>query len=172
MAELVGRILGGRYQILELLGEGGMASVYRAKHIQLDRMVAVKVMFKHLMRQGTFQARLVGQLKHPNIIHVYDFEAIPAEQLYYMVIELINGPSLSEELIRLQVGGKKLAIEEVIRISHDIASALSYAHAQGMMHRDIKPGNVLLDGGHRVLLTDFGLALLLRRDENMERLTA
>jgi len=177
MAELVGRTLGGRYQILELLGEGGMASVYRAKHIQLDRMVAVKVMFKHLMREGNFQARfveearLVGQLKHPNIIHVYDFEALPAEELYYMVIELINGPSLSEELIRLQVGGKKLAIEEVIRISHDIASALSYAHAQGMMHRDIKPGNVLLDGGQRVLLTDFGLGRMIVRDENMERLT-
>src|SRR5258708_28561731 len=89
-----------------------------------------------------------------------------------MVIEHINGPSLSEELIRLQVGGKKLAIEEVIRISHDIASALSYAHAQGMMHRDIKPGNVLLDGGQRVLLTDFGLGRMIVRDENMERLTA
>jgi len=167
MAEFIGRILGERYQILELLGEGGMALVYRANHIQLERMVAVKVMYDHLTKQENFQARfneearLVAKLQHPNIIHVYDFEAIKAEPLYYMVIELINGPSLSRQLAELKAHGEKLSLQEVIRISRDVASALAYAHANGMMHRDVKPSNVLLDSKQRVLLSDFGIARMI-----------
>src|SRR5688572_14233557 len=112
MANIIGRTLGGRYQILELIGEGGMAEVYRARHIQLDRLVAVKVMLEYLAREANFTARfereakLVAQLQHPHIIQVFDYEAIEDERLYYMVVELINGPSLATYLATLADRGE------------------------------------------------------------------
>src|SRR5579859_4765625 len=164
MSELIGRTLAGRYKILSHIGEGGMAEVYRARHIALDRLVAVKVMLEYLAHEQSFrarfeqEARLIARLHHPNIIQEFDYEAIEAEHLYYMVVELINGPSLSDVLSPLSERGEHLPIAEVIRIVRDVASALGYAHEQGMMHRDVKPSNVLMDGGKRVVLTDFGLA--------------
>ncbi len=167
MAELTARLLGGRYEVLELIGEGGMAEVYKARHIQLDRLVAVKVMHRFLTQDGHFEnrfeqeARLVAKLRHPNIIQVYDFEGIDAERLYYMVVEFIDGPSLHEQLVSLAERGEQMALPEVVRISRDVASALGYAHAHGMIHRDIKPSNVLLEHRQRVVLTDFGMAKIV-----------
>ena len=104
MTDLVGRTLAGRYEILNRLGQGGMAVVYRARHIQLDRLVALKVMMEYLTQDSNFkarferEARLVARLQHPHIIQVFDYDSIEAERLYYMVVELINGPSLSDIL--------------------------------------------------------------------------
>ncbi len=167
MAEIIGRILGGRYEVLEWIGSGGMADVYKARHTQLDRYVAVKVMHRFLTKDDQFktrferEARLVAQLRHPHIIQVYDFESIPDERLYYMVFEFINGPSLNEHLVQLQRQGQHIGIDEALRISRDLANALSFAHAYGVIHRDIKPANVMLDQGQRVVLTDFGLAKII-----------
>src|SRR5579859_792857 len=172
MSELIGRTLAGRYKILSHIGEGGMAEVYRARHIALDRLVAVKVMLEYLAHEQSFrarfeqEARLIARLHHPNIIQEFDYEAIEAEHLYYMVVELINGPSLSDVLHTVKSQGEHLPFAEVVRISQDVASALSYAHGQGMIHRDIKPGNILLEGGKRVVLTDFGLARLAIMPQN------
>jgi len=164
MSPLIGRTFNGRYEILSLLGEGGMAQVYQARHIQLDRLVAVKVMLPHLTHDATFaqrferEAQLIAQLRHPHIIQVYDFDADPAQQLYYMVIELLSGPSLAQ-LMQTRPPNTPLPVDETLGIIRDVADALNYAHQRGMIHRDIKPGNVMLDGT-RIVLTDFGLARL------------
>jgi serine/threonine protein kinase len=166
MAEFIGRKLGGRYEVLEWVGAGGMAEVYKARHVQLDRFVAVKVMHRFLTKDDQFktrferEARLVGQLRHPHIVQVYDFDSLDDERLYYMVMEFIHGLSLHDYLIQLERQGQHLSLEQLLRFSRNLVSALSYAHAQGVIHRDIKPANVMLDldQAERVVLTDFGLA--------------
>src|SRR5258708_31953265 len=109
-------------------------------------------MLEYLARESNFKARfereaqLIARLHHPNIIQVFDYDVIEAERLYYMVVELINGPSLADVLLDLHERNERLPIPEVLRIAHDVASALTYAHRRGMIHRDIKPSNVLLAG--------------------------
>src|SRR5258705_12225744 len=169
MANLIGRTFSGRYEILEMLGQGGMASVYRARHVQLDRFVAVKVMHDTLAKDSAFaarferEARLIAQLHHPHIIQVFDFDTISEENLYYIVVELIEGPPLSRHLTALRKRNERLPIDDMLHISRELASALSYAHSRNMIHRDIKPANVLLDGP-RTVLTDFGVAKMVTAD--------
>jgi len=97
MFNVTGQVLSGRYEILSMIGAGGMAEVYRARHIQLDRLVAVKIMHRFLAKEPQFkarferEARLIAQLHHPNIVQVYDYDAVDSDQLYYMVVELIEG---------------------------------------------------------------------------------
>ncbi|MHB8630172.1 MAG: serine/threonine protein kinase [Aggregatilineales bacterium] len=167
MSDLINQTLGGRYEILELIGEGGSAAVYKARQIQLDRLVAVKVLHSFLVADTQFsarferEARLIARLHHPNIIQVYDFQAIPAERLYYMVVELIVGSSLDKYLAKSETATMALSLSETLRISRDIANALNYAHEQGVIHRDIKPANVMFEHGQRVVLTDFGIARMV-----------
>ncbi|HRF94106.1 MAG TPA: protein kinase [Aggregatilineales bacterium] len=160
----------GKYEIIERLGRGGMAEVYRAYHANLDRYVAVKVMHKFLADDDEFATRFekeaqnIARLKHPNIVQVYDFEYDNATESYYMVMELIDGVTLKEYLADYEKKGVPLPLEEALRISREAASALSYAHRAGMIHRDVKPANLMLDSkeGHRVVLTDFGIAKIVK----------
>src|SRR5664279_4788384 len=148
--------LGDRYELLELLGEGGMAEVYKARHIQLNRLVAIKVMHRFLARDSGFKARfereaqLGARLRHPNIIEVFDYAAQEDKKIYYIVVEYIDGPSLATYLDNLATTGARMPADEFLRVSRDVASALSYAHSQGMIHRDVKASNVLLENGYRV----------------------
>jgi len=177
MTDMIGRTLAGRYEIQELIGEGGMAEVYKARQIQLDRLVAIKVMHRFLTKDKTFKSRfeqeaqLGARLAHPNIIHVYDFEANEIERMYYIAAELIVGPSLNVVLTDLAENNQRMAITEVLRIVMDVASALGYAHSQGMIHRDVKPANILLENGQRVVLTDFGIAKLMNSNYGATKLT-
>lgn len=160
MADLVGQTL-GKYQILERLGRGGMATVYRAYQLGMDRIVAVKVMHPQYTDDPSFverfkrEARAVGGLRHPNIVQVIDFDVQDGE--YYMVMEYIETESLKE---RLQKRGA-LPVGEALSIARKLADALAYAHMHGMLHRDVKPANVLMGKDNEPILTDFGIAKLI-----------
>ncbi|MEO1663749.1 MAG: protein kinase [Chloroflexota bacterium] len=157
----------GNYEVQERLGRGGMAEVYRAYHPNLDRYVAIKLLHAFLAEDDEFrvrfekEARNIAKLKHPHIVQVYDFDYAPHRDSYYMVMELVEGETLKDRLFDLATQGKKLSVDETLRIISEAASALSYAHVRGMIHRDVKPANLMLDRESRVVLTDFGIAKML-----------
>ncbi|MBN1427131.1 MAG: protein kinase [Anaerolineae bacterium] len=163
-----GRTHFGDYTGLEPIGRGGMAEVYKARHPTLNRTVAIKVLPAMMAKDPSFQHRFereahaIATLRHPNIVQLFDFNE--AEGTYYMVMEYISGPSLAEYMH--EVG--PLPILEVRDLLTDIASALDYAHQMGIVHRDVKPSNILLQpstspGGpkQRPVLTDFGIAKIV-----------
>ncbi len=170
MAGLEGTTL-GPYQVKGLLGSGGMGQVYRAHDPRLDREVAIKVLALGLAQEPGYlerfrrEARAVAQLNHPNIVQVYDF----GEQgnLVYLVMPLIPGGTLRDSLAKRGA----LPLAEALSICEQIASALQYAHERGLIHRDVKPANVLLSAEGRALLTDFGIVRLARKEDTMETLT-
>jgi len=161
---LIGKQLGD-YRIINLLGRGGMARVYRGYDPALDRFAAVKVIDAHLMSTSAdeyrqrFQreARAIAHLHHPNIVSIYQFGEI--DSLYYMAMVFVEGRDLGEILEEHENTGTLLEPVQVLRIVHDIAGALDYAHAGGVIHRDVKPSNVMVATDGHAVLTDFGLAL-------------
>src|SRR5947199_2079748 len=163
--DLIGTML-GNFRILAKLGEGGMARVYKARQENLDREVAVKVLPPWFAADPNFverfkqEARLVGGLSHPNIVTVHD--ASEQHGHLYIVMQLVDGGTLQHRLEHLlQKEGKALDIVEALPIFTQLASALTYAHKQGIIHRDIKPVNVLLDRSGRAILSDFGIAKVM-----------
>lgn len=163
MPDLTGTTL-GKYRLLERLGRGGMAEVYRAFQPSLEREVAVKVMYGYLAEDADFvgrfkrEAKAVATLRHPHIVQVYDFDV--EGEVYYMVMEYIAGETLKARLERLNAAGQRMALSEVCEVLRPLCSALDYAHAQGRIHRDIKPANIMFDG-RRLVLTDFGIATIV-----------
>jgi WD40 repeat protein len=157
MAGLIGRQL-GQYTILATLGSGGMATVYRAQQTSIRRDVAVKVIETKLTDNPEFirrferEAQTVAALDHPHILKVFDFGS--QDDLLYLVMELKTGGSLAA---RLKANGK-LNAEEVARYLDQIGAALDHAHGRGVIHRDLKPQNVLLDQSNNAILSDFGIA--------------
>ena len=151
MSEDLGGKLIGRYELHERIGRGGMAEVYKAYHAPLDRYVALKILHPFLGEDPQFkerfgkEARNVAQLRHPNIVQVYDFDLDGSRELYYMVMEYIDGPTLRARLMQQTFQGSSSDIPEAIRITRDLASALNYAHARGMIYRDLKPGNIMFE---------------------------
>jgi tRNA A-37 threonylcarbamoyl transferase component Bud32 len=149
----------GRYEVLGELGHGGMAVVYRARDPQLLREVAVKVLHPHLSsdiesRQRFLrEAQSAARLRHPNIVEVFDF-SVEADRESFMVTELLDGPTLR----RFAESRMPLPAEIVAAIGIVLCDALSCAHAQGVVHRDVKPDNILLHKGGVLKLTDFGIA--------------
>jgi hypothetical protein len=142
-----------------------MARVYRAYHPQLDRYVAIKVLRSDLVEEEEFlgrfkrEARAVAALRHPNIVQVFDFDA--QQGLYYMVMELLEGDSLRTRLNDYRARDERMPISDVARILLDVLEGLSYAHSEGMIHRDVKPANILLSRRGRAVLTDFGIAQIV-----------
>jgi|GEM_PF-1922279 len=157
----------GRYQLISLLGQGGMAKVYKTFHPGLNRNMAVKVMDSRFMDESTVErfqeeAATVADLRHDHIVRVYDFDY--AEGKHYMVMELINGPTLRVKLDEQQQKGHLFAPNEIYPIVRDLAAALDYAHNKGVVHHDLKPTNILFttrDSKGRLLLTDFGIARIM-----------
>jgi eukaryotic-like serine/threonine-protein kinase len=152
----LGRI--GHYEVLQVIGRGGFGIVLRAFDDVLQRVVAVKVMTPQLAatsparRRFLREARTSAQVRNDNVVQVYE---VGEEPLPYLVMEFIPGETLQHRLDR--VG--PLDVPETLRIGHQIAEGLAAAHAMDLIHRDIKPGNVLLEGGNlKVKITDFGLA--------------
>jgi len=139
----------GRYQILEPLGSGGMATVYKAYEPSLDRAVALKVIRPGLSAEADFVARFrreaqaVARLAHPNIVQVFAFDESDGQ--LFLAMQYLEGGTLKDRLAAL-APGERLPWSEVTRIVTDVADALGYAHEQGIVHRDVKPSNVMLHG--------------------------
>ncbi|GAB2579959.1 serine/threonine protein kinase [Paractinoplanes abujensis] len=160
------RLLGGRYQVGELLGYGGMAEVHRGRDLRLGRDVAIKMLRTDLARDATFQERFRREaqnsaaLNHPAIVAVYDTgEEISStgEKLPFIVMEFVNGRTLKEVLAQEQRIPTRRALEMIA----DICAALEFSHRHGIIHRDIKPGNVMITQNGQVKVMDFGIARAL-----------
>src|SRR4030081_1790440 len=132
----------GPYRIVERIGRGGMATVYKAHHPALDRYVAIKVLPEFFAEDETYrdrfqqEAQSVARLKHPNILSVFDYGQ--ADGLTYLVLELVEGGTLAGRL------GTPMELEDAVAILKPLANALDYAHSEGILHRDIKPSNILI----------------------------
>jgi len=160
------RLLGGRYQVGELLGYGGMAEVHKGRDLRLGRDVAIKMLRTDLARDATFQERFRREaqnsaaLNHPAIVAVYDTgEEISStgEKLPFIVMEFVNGRTLKEVLAAEQ----RLQQRRALEITADICAALEFSHRHGIIHRDIKPGNVMITQNGQVKVMDFGIARAL-----------
>ncbi|GAB4552943.1 MAG: hypothetical protein OHK0023_21450 [Anaerolineae bacterium] len=165
--ELVGETI-GPYTVIERIGRGGVADVYKGHQTSVDRVVAIKVLAKKEDALGSYterferEARLIANLRHPNIVKLYDYGAYG--ETYFMVMEYIHGQDLHQHLKAV----RRLTLAEALPILQEVASALDYAHSQGLIHRDVKPSNVILDikpispdKQYRTVLTDFGIAKVL-----------
>lgn len=147
----------GPYRLIEKLGKGGMATVFKAYHPSLDRYVAIKALHPAFMEHPGFidrferEAKVVAKLDHPNIVPIFDFSE--HEDRPYLVLKYIRGETLKARLVKA-----KLTYKESRHIFRVISSALAFAHQEGVLHRDIKPSNVLLEKGGQIYLADFGLA--------------
>lgn len=148
------------YQVLELIARGGMGAVYRARQISLDRPVAVKILPSALWHEdGDYserfrnEARVMARLSHPGMIAVHDFGSMPDGQLYF-IMEYVQGTDVGQMLVK----SGKLAPLHALAIAAHVCDALAYAHRHGVIHRDIKPGNIMVDLEGRVKVADFGLA--------------
>ncbi len=159
MANLIGQRL-GQYEIVSLLGKGGMATVYRARQESIDRDVAFKVIKPDLAGADKFierfkrEARTVASFSQPHILKVFDYGQF--DDIVYLVMELMTGGSLADFL---KTGS--LSLETTTLMLEQISGALDYAHRRGVIHRDLKPQNVLLDEDKNVFLTDFGIAKVM-----------
>jgi serine/threonine-protein kinase len=150
----------GRYVLSRRLGAGGMSTVFLATDAVLERPVAVKLLAEHLAEDEDFVARFrrealaAARLQHPNIVQVFDSGQDPESDRHYIVMEYVDGPSTAE-LLREQ---RTLDIDETVRIIRDACHGLEYAHRAGVVHRDVKPGNLLLSADGILKLADFGIA--------------
>src|SRR5580693_8246097 len=156
----------GRYELTHLVARGGMAQVYRAHDLRLGRFVALKVLFPELSVDRTFverfrrEAQAAANLSHPNIVSVYDWGE--GEHTYFIVMEYVNGRTLAQLLRQ-----GPLDAEQAAGLAAEVAAALRFAHAHGVIHRDVKPANVLIDKSGQVKVTDFGIARAVGAKEGL-----
>src|SRR5213594_3223095 len=168
----VGQTLDDKYRLERLLGQGGMGAVYLATHLGTDRYVALKLIAPQFMRNPEFverfkrEARAAGRLRHPNVVDVTDFgfATIGPERVAYLVMEYLDGCTLSDVLVE----ETRLPLYWAVDILEQVCLAVHEAHQQGVIHRDLKPDNIWLEpngrGGYRVKVLDFGIAKLAEVD--------
>jgi eukaryotic-like serine/threonine-protein kinase len=156
---MAGELIGGRYELEELVGSGGMSTVYRAHDRLLERKVALKILHRRFNDDDEYverfrrEARAVAQLAHPNIVTVIDRGEDAGRQ--FIVFEYVDGDDLKQLIDK---AGGRLPIDRVVELGQEIAAALAFAHERGIVHRDVKPQNVLLNEEGRAKVTDFGIA--------------
>ncbi|MBP9092425.1 serine/threonine protein kinase [bacterium] len=166
-------LIGGTYRVLEFLGEGGMGLVYRVEHVHMNKILALKVLktehlSENLWKRFRLEAQAISRLEHANIIRIYDMNQTPDGRPFY-TMELLSGQSLADYLQEHQ----RLAARQALPIFRQVCSALAYAHERGIIHRDIKPGNIMLlnEGGSslgpRVKIVDFGIVKLMDSGEQI-----
>lgn len=168
--ELVGQTI-GNYVVQEKIGQGGMSIVYRGVQTSLNRPVAIKFL-EHSVRLDPMvnqrfqrEAQAIAQLRHDNIVQIYDFGQY--EHGHYMVMEYVEGTDLRQEIDRRLKAEQAFTVQEILTIVAQVGAALDYAHARGIIHRDVKPGNVFLTADGQAILGDFGLAMLQNRLSQM-----
>ena len=167
MDQYIGKLLDNRYEILERIGTGGMAVVYKGRDQRLNRLVAIKILKEELAQDAEFRRRFhdesqaVAMLSHPNIMAVYDVSR--SEQVEYIVMELIDGITLKQYMQRK---GGPLSWKESLHFITQIMKALSHAHSRGIIHRDIKPHNIMVLRDGSVKVADFGIARLVSAAQN------
>src|SRR5687768_10188936 len=161
------QVWSGRYELVRKLARGGMAEVFLARDLLLDRPVALKVLYPELSRDPTFverfrrEAQAAANLSHPNIVSIYDWGE--EDGTYFIVMEYIEGRTLGQ-IIR---GEGPLLADRAAEIGADVAGALAFAHRSGVVHRDVKPGNVLISPNGQVKVTDFGIARAANSDQDL-----
>lgn len=150
----------GKYKIVKLLGRGGMGAVYKAHHTMLDKVVCLKILFpsgikadERIIERFFGEAKAVAKLDHPNIVRIYDIEK--EQDIYFIVMEYIDGKTLAQ----LMEERDAFRVRETIHIVLEVAKALAAAHTKGIIHRDVKPENIMINKGGEIKLTDFGLAI-------------
>ncbi len=165
MADLRGKTIGGRYRIVELIGQGPKATVYKAYQAALERYVAIKVFpdqppaeIEPFLARFRQEMRTVADLRHPHIAHLLDFGS--EGDMPYIVTEYLPGIPLEAKLSELALRQARMPLDEVGRIGKAVADALAHAHQRGIVHGDVKPSNVLMAPQAGVILTDFGVANL------------
>ena len=160
MDQYIGKMLENRYELLELIGTGGMANVYKAKCHRLNRLVAIKILKSELAENAEFRRRFrdeslaVAQLSHANIVSIYDVSS--SQGIDYIVMELIDGITLKQYMERRG----KMDWREALHFITQIMRGLSHAHSRGIIHRDIKPQNIMVLRDGSVKVADFGIACL------------
>ena len=169
MTIMINKVLDDRYQLVRKIGTGGMADVYLAKDLLLDRKVAVKILHSNFAEDNEFIARFrreaqsAGKLSHPNIVGIYDVGC--SEGYHYIVMEYVEGQTLKQYINT----HPHIPIDTAVRIAIDIGNALAEAHSHGIIHCDIKPQNILLTANHKVKVTDFGIARAVNSSTIMTR---
>lgn len=167
--DLIGKTIGG-YEILERIGQGGMATVYRARQKSMNRTVALKILPRHLLRDETYlqrferEVRIVAQLEHRNIVPVHDYGEHDGQP--YIAMRYMPAGSVDDLLAQ-----GPIPVERVLSIVEQVAPALDYAHTKNVLHRDLKPSNILLDDENGAYITDFGIARLLGQDQETQGIT-
>lgn len=166
---MTGKLLDNRYQLVKKIGSGGMADVYMAKDILLDRVVAVKILHSNFAEDNEFvvrfrhEAQSAGKLSHPNIVGIYD---VGCDQgVYYIIMEYVEGTTLKQYIQT----HPNIPIDTAVKIAIEIGSALEEAHRNGIIHCDIKPHNILLTDAGKVKVTDFGIARVINSSTIMNR---
>jgi eukaryotic-like serine/threonine-protein kinase len=162
-------LLKDRYELHEKLGEGGMAEVYRATHVTLDREVAVKFIKGDLENQQFVdrferEAKAAARLTHANILHIYDYD-FAEDGRPFLVLELLHGEDLARRMLTRKEEIESYSLSEVLQIIRNAAAGLGYAHTQGIIHRDVKPANIFITDDGRTILMDFGIAKMVDADQ-------
>lgn len=165
MADFIGRLVAGRFEVSRRLGQGGMGAVYVARQHGLDRDVALKVIrgdfgeHDELAARFEREARAIARLNHKNIVVVHDF-GVDVDGTCFLALELLSGTTLTERMARAPAG--QLPLRMALAIARDLASALAHAHHHGVLHRDLKPDNIMLvgDDDETAKVLDFGIAKL------------
>ena len=164
----IGQIVKERYEILEILGEGGMAFVYKARDMQLERFVAIKTLKPNYVNQETFvdrfkrEAKTAANLNHPNIVQIFDWGI---EEEPYFVMEYIEGNTLTSIISK----NRTISLSDILFIGAQVSSGLHAAHQKGLVHRDIKPGNIMITPNGKVKVTDFGIVSLQNEESDITK---
>ena len=164
----IGKIVKERYEILEILGEGGMAFVYKARDMQLERFVAIKTLKPNYVNQETFvdrfkrEAKTAANLNHPNIVQIFDWGI---EEEPYFVMEYIEGNTLTSIIAK----NRTISLSDILFIGAQVSSGLHAAHQKGLVHRDIKPGNIMITPDGKVKVTDFGIVSLQNEESDITK---
>ena len=164
----IGQIVKEQYEILEILGEGGMAFVYKARDMQLERFVAIKTLKPNYVNQETFvdrfkrEAKTAANLNHPNIVQIFDWGI---EDEPYFVMEYIEGNTLTSIIAK----NRTISLSDILFIGAQVSSGLHAAHQKGLVHRDIKPGNIMITPDGKVKVTDFGIVSLQNEESDITK---